>query len=74
MEYGVVASNVYSFYTRIYLEGYGTMTVLDRGGSDFNSQNRLDVFIPRNSGESNTQYYNRVNAMGRPTTQGYVIK
>lgn len=70
--YGVVASNSYPFGTKIYLEGYGYFTVADRGGSDFDSYGRLDVFIPRNAGESDDEYYNRVNSMGRPTVSGYV--
>lgn len=73
LTYGVVANNVFPFYTKIYLEGYGTMTVKDRGGSNFNTRSRLDVFIPRKSGESNTTYRNRVYSMGIRTVQGRVL-
>lgn len=74
LEYGVVASNVYPFYTRIYLEGWGIMTVLDRGGSHFDSSDRLDIFIPRKAGESDSAYISRLMALGRQTAQGYIIK
>lgn len=73
LKYGMVANNVYPFYTKIYLEGYGTMRVMDRGGSDFNSRSRLDVFIPRRSGESSSAYLRRVNNMGRRTARGRVL-
>lgn len=69
---GMVASNYYSLGTKIYLSGWGTMTVKDRGGSNFNSSKRLDVFIPRKSGESNTTYLRRVNKLGLKTVKGYV--
>ncbi len=72
LSYGMVASNYYSLGKKIYLNGYGTMTVEDRGGSNFNSSSRLDVFIPRKSGESNTAYLSRVNSMGIQTVKGYV--
>lgn len=71
--FGVVANNVWPLYTKIYLEGYGTMTVKDRGGSEFYTKNRLDVFIPRKSGESNSAYLYRVNMMGRRTVKGRVL-
>lgn len=70
--YGCVASNYYPLGTEIYLEGWGSFFVGDRGGSDFSSGSRLDVFIPRNSGESNSAYYSRVNNLGKPSVGGYV--
>ncbi len=70
----VVASNVYKLGTKIYLEGYGIKTVADRGGSNFNNSNRLDVLIPRKSGENDHNYYVRVNNMGRPAARGYIVK
>ncbi|MFB0917849.1 MAG: G5 domain-containing protein [Clostridiaceae bacterium] len=72
LRYGCVASNVYPLGTKIYLEGWGSFFVGDRGGSDFYSGNRLDVFIPRNGGESNSQYRSRVLSMGKPTVGGYI--
>lgn len=71
--YGVIASNVYPLGTKIYLEGYGEMTVLDRGGKHFNNKDRLDVYIPQNDGESREQYKKRVLALGRKTAVGYII-
>lgn len=73
-QYGMVASNVYPIGTRIYLEGYGEMVVEDRGGKHFNSSDRLDIFIPRQAGESNQAYKARVMQLGRKTTTGYIIK
>lgn len=69
-----VANNVYPCGTKIYLEGYGVMTVQDRGGKGFNSKTRLDVLIPRNAGESDKDYFKRVNDKGRPSVRGYIIK
>lgn len=71
--FGVVANNVWPLYTKLYVEGYGTMTVKDRGGSEFYSKSRLDVFIPRKSGESNSAYLYRVNMMGRRTVKGRAL-
>lgn len=70
----VVASNYYPLGTKIYLEGFGTVRVADRGGSDFNSSLRLDVLIQRKSGESNAEYAARVWDMGRQTISGYIVK
>lgn len=72
LAYGMVASNVYGLGTRIYLEGFGQMRVADTGGSHFNSSDRLDVFIPRRAGESDSAYKSRVNSMGRIAVTGYV--
>lgn len=67
-----VASNYYPLGTKIYLEGWGTFTVKDRGGKNFNSSNRLDVLILRKSGESKSEYKQRVMNLGRQTTTGSV--
>ncbi|MPN08996.1 hypothetical protein SDC9_156284 [bioreactor metagenome] len=72
LRYGMVASNYYSLGKKIYLSGWGTFTVKDRGGSNFYSSTRLDVFIPRRSGESNSTYLARVNNMGLKKVKGYV--
>ena len=72
---GVVASNYYKINTKIKLEGWGNVTVLDRGSDKyFNNDYRLDVFIPRESNESDSHYFNRVNKMGRVKVKGCVIK
>ena len=70
--YGMVASNVYERGTQIYLEGYGDFVVADRGGSNFDSYNRLDIFIPRLDGESDYEYSQRVYSMGIVTVRGYI--
>ena len=69
-----VASNYYPLGTKIYLDGFGTVRVADRGGSNFNSSTRLDVLIQRKEGESNTAYLQRVNNMGIQTIEGYIVK
>ncbi|OSA89120.1 UNVERIFIED_ORG: hypothetical protein B2H93_16840 [Clostridium botulinum] len=72
---GIVANNHYKQYTKLYLEGYGEVTVADKGSDKhFNNDFRLDVFIPRNSGESDSTYLNRVNSMGRQIVNGKIIK
>jgi len=70
----VVASNYYPLGTKIYLEGWGTMTVSDRGGSHFDSSDRLDILVTRKSGESDSQYKARAMQLGRQTISGYIIK
>ena len=69
---GTVASNVYSFGTKFELNGQ-VFTVRDRGGKNFNSSNRLDVFVPRKSGESNSAYAKRIRNYGRKTVTMYKL-
>jgi 3D (Asp-Asp-Asp) domain-containing protein len=72
---GGVANNVLPLNTKIYLEGYGQVVVNDRGSNKyFNVDNRLDVYIPRESGESDKQYFRRVNNYGIQRVQGYILK
>jgi 3D (Asp-Asp-Asp) domain-containing protein len=70
----MIANNVYNLGTQIYLEGYGTKIVEDRGASKyFNTTDRLDVFVPREYGESNSHYFKRVEKMGVKKVKGYII-
>ena len=69
----VVASNYYKLGTKIYLEGFGLMTVSDRGGSSFNSSTRLDVLVQRKPGETDAQYKARAMALGRKEVYGYIV-
>ena len=69
---GTVASNVYSFGTKFKFNGQ-VFTVRDRGGKNFNSSNRLDVFVPRKSGESNSAYAKRIRNYGRKTVTMYKL-
>ena len=71
---GMVASNYYKLGTKIKLDGYGTVTVSDRGSSRFDNPSRLDVLVPRKKGESSSQYLKRVNKMGKVEVKGKVIK
>ena len=71
---GMVANNKLPLGTKIYLEGYGNYYVADKGGSSFNNNYHLDVFVPRNGGESNSQYKKRVNNMGIKKVKGYIRK
>jgi 3D (Asp-Asp-Asp) domain-containing protein len=71
---GVVASNYYKINTKIKLQGWGEVTVLDRGSNKyFNNDYRLDVYVPREQGESDNHYYSRVNKMGRIKVKGCII-
>ena len=69
---GTVASNVYAFGTQFNFNGQ-IYTVRDRGGSHFNSSDRLDVFVPRNPGESNAAYAKRISDYGRQTVTMYKL-
>lgn len=72
---GMIANNFLPFNTNVYIEGYGTKRVTDRGSEKyFNAVNKADVFIPRNSGESDSEYYRRVNNMGRKYVKGYILE
>jgi 3D (Asp-Asp-Asp) domain-containing protein len=70
---GVVANNVLPYKTKIKLDGWGMVEVLDVGGNDFDSSKRLDVYVPRNKGESDGDYYNRVQKMGVVKVKGKII-
>lgn len=71
---GMVANNHLPFGTKIYVEGYGLKTVEDRGSSKyFTDETKIDIFVPRQSGESDTEYRNRVKAMGRQDIKGYIF-
>ena len=69
-----VASNVYKNGTMIELGQFGTLEVRDKGGSNFSSPFRLDVFLPRLQGESDYQYQKRARDLGRVKVKGRVVK
>lgn len=72
-QYGMVANNVLPYDTIIELEGMGTFVVKDHGGDEFDSINRLDIFIPRLAGEKDDAYNKRILNMGRITNvKGYI--
>lgn len=73
LQYGMCASNVYSFGTQFYIKGIqglddGTFTVEDRGGSDFNSSNRLDIYVGNDSDSKA-----KANNLGRQTVTAYKL-
>ena len=61
---GMVANNYYEVGTRILLDDGSEYIVADRGGKNFNSEHRLDVFVERQYGESDYEYKKRVNNKG----------
>ncbi|AWK52868.1 hypothetical protein DIC82_18530 [Clostridium beijerinckii] len=72
---GGVANNVIPLNTKLYLENYGQVIVNDKGSDKyFGVDNRLDVFIKREPGESDRQYSRRVNGYGVQKVQGYIVK
>ena len=74
LKYGHIASNVWELGTQFKTQDGQIFTVADKGGNNFNSYNRVDCFIPRNNGESNSQYKNRVLNMGRKTIKVKILK
>lgn len=60
--------------SKFYIEGYGNFVADDRGGAikriDSNTI-KVDIFVPRISGESDSTYRKRVNNMGRVNTTGW---
>ena len=74
LEDGMIANNFLEFGTKIYIEGLGLKTVEDRGSKKyFNAINKIDVFVPRINGESDSEYYKRVNSLGRKNIDGYIL-
>lgn len=74
LEFGMVANNRYPLNTKI-LVGDTLKTVKDIGAeSHFGNYERLDVFVPRNPGESDSEYLKRVNNYGKNTVESYVLE
>ncbi|MEG1597496.1 MAG: hypothetical protein RR359_04405 [Bacilli bacterium] len=71
LTFGTVANNYYPIGTEIKI-GDNNFTVSDRGGNGFNNYYNLDVFIPREYGENDDNYYKRINSMGVKEVVGYV--
>jgi 3D (Asp-Asp-Asp) domain-containing protein len=72
---GGVANNIIPQNTKIYLDKWGEVTVNDKGSNKhFSVDNRLDVFVEREVGESDSQYLRRVNSYGVQRVRGYIIK
>lgn len=69
---GVVASNVHPRGTKFEYNGQ-IFTVEDTGGGNFNSTNRLDVFVPRHPGEDNDAYNRRISNLGMQTVTMYKL-
>ena len=74
LKYGDLASNVWGLGTQFKTQDGQIFTVVDKGGSHFNSYNRVDCYIPRQIGESDYQYYKRVNNIGHKTITVKLIK
>ena len=74
LKYGDLASNVWGLGTQFKTQDGQIFTVVDKGGSHFNSYNRVDCYIPRQIGESDYQYYKRVNNMGHKTITVKIIE
>ena len=71
---GMIANNYLDFGTNVYIDGYGLKVVEDRGSYKyFNAVNKADVFVPRIQGESDSEYYKRVNMLGRKNVNGYIL-
>lgn len=69
---GMVANNVFPLGTKIFTNEFGILTVDDRGGNNFNTKHRLDVYIPRDPEENDYDYIKRVNDMGKMTIKGFI--
>lgn len=76
--WGTLASNNFKKGTKIYIEHYEhTFTVSDVGSSKYlkklsDGSIKVDVFVPRKSGESTKAYKQRVMNLGIVKTFGYV--
>lgn len=75
LERGMVANNVLPYGTKIFLDNdYGIRTVADTGGNNFNSSNRIDLFVARRDGETEDQWKARAYSYGIQKVKGYIIK
>lgn len=71
---GMIANNIMELGTQIYIPELGLKTVEDRGSKKyFDRIDAIDVFIPRQFGETDRQYYKRVNNLGIHKATGYII-
>jgi 3D (Asp-Asp-Asp) domain-containing protein len=66
------------FGTKIIIEG-NEYVVEDRGSSKYIKVNndgsiRLDVYLERLNGESDREYYNRIQSKGVKRLKGYIVK
>ena len=66
------------FGTKIMIEG-NEYVVEDRGSSKYIKVNndgsiRLDVYLPRLDGESDSAYYKRIQSKGVKKVRGYIIQ
>ena len=69
-----IANNVLPFDTNVYMEGFGLKVVQDRGSEEyFENVRKCDVFVPRMNGESDDDYFQRIDSMGRQQTKGYIL-
>lgn len=64
---GMAASNYYELGTIIEFEDGSKVTISDKGGKDFDSPNRLDIYIDTYSDEV-------LNRLGRKKIKGKIIK
>lgn len=71
---GMVANNVLPLGTKIDLGEYGVVEVRDRGGNNFNVMHRIDYLVMRNPGESDYEYFKRVNNYGVKKVTGYIME
>jgi len=75
LERGVIANNILPLGTKIFLEkDYGTRIVSDKGGSNFNSSNQIDMYVERWDGETREQWKKRANSYGVKKLRGYIVK
>lgn len=63
----MAASNYYELGTIIEFEDGSKVTISDKGGKDFDSPNRLDIYIDTYSDEV-------LNNLGRKKIKGKIIK
>ena len=64
---GMAASNYYELGTVIEFEDGSKVTISDKGGKDFDSPNRLDIYVDTYSDEV-------LNKLGRKKIKGKIIK
>lgn len=68
-------NNGYSLGTNVYIKDVGLFSIEDRGGSsDFNQTNRMDLFVARKDGESDSDWEKRTNSYGRVKVKAKILK
>lgn len=75
---GMFACNYLEYGVKVYTKEYGVITKEDCGSPKHfpwisDTEYRIDIFVPREEGESDKQYLKRVNKLGVKEIKGWIL-